>query len=313
MKRSFSRLAVSLVLSLAVMLGMGSSSSLWACACGCGVFDVGSSMFPTRLGGRVSVEYASQQQNRSWHGDSPASADDNEDKKISSDFFTLGLQYMFKSAWGTSLQVPVVTRYVKGMDHHGMGEIESHSQTAVGDLRLRGIYTGLSESMATGLTLGMKLPTGSFHNEHLESDTQIGSGSTDLLVGGFHSGAIAGKDRWKYFSSTELDLPVLHAGGYTPGSEMNAAAGVFYSPELWCGIRISPLLQLKGTHRWSDSGEHAMAEHTGYSRLLLAPGFEIGTEQVRLYADIGFPVYQHTTGHQLVASHLLKVNLGYHF
>jgi hypothetical protein len=32
-----------------------------------------------------------------------------------------------------------------------------------------------------------------------------------------------------------------------------------------------------------------------------------------LFADVGFPVYLHTTGDQVVASQFFKLNFGYHF
>ena len=68
----------------------------WACACGCGIFDVGTgTMIPTGKGGVVWFEYDRMNQNHNWRGTSSAPGIDNRDKQIATDFFTLGVQYMF--------------------------------------------------------------------------------------------------------------------------------------------------------------------------------------------------------------------------
>src|SRR5260221_265481 len=78
-----------------------SPNAIWACACGCGVFEVGTNaLFPSHPGSTAFVEYDIQDQNRNWRGSSSASADDNSDKKIITNFVTLGYQHMFNRAWG---------------------------------------------------------------------------------------------------------------------------------------------------------------------------------------------------------------------
>ena len=58
----------------------------------------------------------------------------------------------------------------------------------IGDIRIMGMYTGLSEDMSTGLLAGAKFPSGSWTYPHANRDTQIGSGSADLLLGAYHLG-----------------------------------------------------------------------------------------------------------------------------
>jgi hypothetical protein len=296
--------------SMALVL-MCASRGAWACACGCGVFEVGtSSMFPMREGSMAFFEYDYQNQLRNWRGDSPVSADDNEDKRIRSSFFTLGYERMFNRSWGVMGEFPVVNRFFKTTDEDS-GEIASFTHTAVGDIRLKGIYSGFSEDMSTGLTFGLRLPTGDDRDDHFDPDVEIGSGSTDLLLGAYHLSALAGG--WEMFANAELDLPVLHDEGYQPGTEMDGAWGAAYSRWAIGPVKISPLAQLVGSHRWSDNGFAADAPNTGYSRVLVAPGIEFGAGPVRLYVDVGFPVYQHTTGNQLVASQYYKLNVSYRF
>src|SRR5581483_3615675 len=90
----------------------------------------------------------------------------------------------------------------------------------IGDIRIRGIYSGFSEDMSTGVTFGLKLPTGSYtHNDEfgaVDRDTEIGSGSTDLLLGAYHRGrAFAPNLSW--FGQVQLDLPMMTRDGYRPG------------------------------------------------------------------------------------------------
>ncbi len=77
------------------------------CACGCGVFDVGTaSMLPGGPGATIWLEVDYQQQNKNWSGTSSAPAADNDDKKLSTHFVTLGFQYMFNSSWGVEAELP---------------------------------------------------------------------------------------------------------------------------------------------------------------------------------------------------------------
>src|SRR5271154_3407207 len=91
-----------------LLAGILTPGIVHACACGCGVFDVAtSSMFPT-IGdnGMAFLQYDYQDQNRNWSGTSQAPAANNGDKEISTDFTTLGFQYMFNSSWGIEAEVP---------------------------------------------------------------------------------------------------------------------------------------------------------------------------------------------------------------
>src|SRR5882724_11574552 len=100
-----------------LLAGMIAPSVVHACACGCGVFDIGtSSMFPQGAGGMAYFGYDYQDQNRNWHGTSRASAANNNDKQIRTDFFNISVQYMFNSSWGVQAQLPFAYRYFKTVD-----------------------------------------------------------------------------------------------------------------------------------------------------------------------------------------------------
>ena len=285
-----------------------------ACACGCSVFDVAtSSMLPKGQGGMAWLQYDYQDQNRNWSGASRAPAANNDDREIETHFATAGFQYMFNSSWGVQLEVPFDYRRFKADD--GTGNIASHHWSQLGDIRLEGIYTGFFADLSAGVTFGLKLPTGS-HTEDpdfVDRDTQIGTGSTDILLGGFYRGNITKDEKWDWFAQLQLDVPVLIQAGYRPGVELNTAAGVDYKGFSLGRMRISPVAQAIFSERTSDSGSAANPDNSGYQRILLSPGIEFHIHPVKIYADAEFPVYQDFTGNQLAALVLFKLSASWMF
>jgi len=284
------------------------------CACGCGVFDVGtSSMFPGGPGGMAFLEYDYQDQNRNWNGTSQAPAANNDDKEIQTHFVTFGLQYMFNWSWGIQAEMPYDFRYFKTKDD--AGDIVSRNWSQPGDARIEGIYTGFFPDMSAGITFGVKLPTGShtFAPEVVDRDTQIGTGSTDLLLGGFYSDNLTRDNQWDWFAQLQLDVPALIQDQYRPGVELDAAAGIDYKGLSLAGVRITPVAQVIFSERTGDTGAAADPANTGYQRIMLSPGIECHLHALTLYADAEFPVYQNFTGNQLAAPVLFKVILSYMF
>ncbi len=294
---------------LAAVLAPGQSQ---ACGCGCSTFDVRtSSMLPTAEGGVAFLEYNFVNQDRNWSDSSKAPAADNGDKQIKTEFYTVGAQYLFNRSWGVIGELPYEHRTFKTAGN--TGEVMSFKKDGFGDLRLKGIYSGFSPDLSSGLTFGLKLPTGDHDQPGFDRDTQIGSGSTDLLLGGFLRGSLPVVNNWNWFLSGQLDQPALTTGGYRPGSEVNGVAGIYYNGLNVGGVKIAPVAQAIGTHHWKDSGSEAHAADSGYDRALLAPGVEFDWGSVSLYADVALPVYQDVNGNQLVANEMCTVRLSYSF
>jgi hypothetical protein len=297
-----------------LLAGMLAPGIVHACACGCGVFDVGtSSMFPGGAGGMAFLQYDYQDQNRNWSGTSQAPAANNDDKEIQTHFVTFGLQYMFNRSWGVQAEAPYDFRYFKTKDD--AGDIVSRNWNQLGDIRIEGIYTGFMADLSAGVTFGVKLPTGDFDfsPDVVDRDTQIGTGSTDILLGGFYRGNLTKDDWWDWFAQLQLDVPVLIQAEYRPGVELDAAAGIDYKKFSLGRVRISPMAQVIFSERTSDSGAAADSSNSGYQRVLLSPGIEFHIHPVRIYADAEFPVYQNFTGNQLAAPVLFKVSLSFMF
>jgi hypothetical protein len=259
------------------------------------------------------LQYDYQNQNQNWSGWTKAPNSDNGDKKIETSFLSAGAQYMFNSSWGAQFELPYDFRYFKGTDENN--NISSHNWSQVGDLRLEGIYTGFFADLSAGLIFGLKLPTGDFNVDPslVDRDTQIGTGSTDVLLGGFYRGNITQDEKWDWFAQTLLDVPTLIQDQYRPGVELDSAAGIDYKGFSLGRVRISPVAQAIVSYRSSDSGDAANPSNSGYERLLLSPGVEFHIHPVKIYADVEIPVLQHFNGDQLAAPLMVKVSASYMF
>ena len=291
----------------------------YACACGCGVFDVGtSSMLPTGAGGMAFYELDFQDQSQNWHGTGKASSSLNGDKDITTYFMTAGVQYMFDRSWGVQAELPYWNRSFKTDTNfpNSPSNIVTDDWSDIGDVRVKGIYTGFSSDLSTGLEFGVKLPTGNFTHDKavVDSDSQIGTGSTDLLLGAFHRGALTADNLWSWFAQGELDQPTITQNDYRPGTEIDTAAGVNYNGWTIGDTTITPIAQVIASERTRDSGgASASPVASGYQRLMLSPGIEVDFTRVTLYADVEVPVFDHVTGYQLVAPVLFKLIAAYRF
>ena len=300
-----------------------------ACACGCSVFDVGSTALLPKEddhGGVVYFEWDHSDQKTNWSGTSKAPADNNTDKRILTNWYVTGLNYMFNRDWGVGVRIPTANRAFTTDVGTVTPDVETYGVSTMGDIELTGMYTGLSKDMSKGLIFGVKLPTGSFAAPNFDRDTQIGTGSTDLILGGFVRGMITGDNAWQYFGQVKYDLPVLTQstadGTYTPGASVDAAAGIVYNNLYHVGPfdKVAPLLQIIASHREKDSGTAAHPEDTGYDRLFISPGVDLTkvisdqhNNTFKLYGDVEIPVYQRVNGNQLVAPYVTKLVLGYTF
>ncbi len=166
----------------------GTTTEANACACGCSVFDVsGLDMMPQEQesGGRIFFEYWSQDQTQNYVGSSKAPAALNGDKEIKTQWYNVGLSYNFNRDWGIMIRVPITAdrSLTTETDYLYQGQIQTFNAKSFGDLEIMGVYTGFFPDMSTGLIFGLKLPTGTYTALGMDRDNQIGTGSTDLILG----------------------------------------------------------------------------------------------------------------------------------
>ncbi|MGH6872571.1 MAG: hypothetical protein ACREHE_13805 [Rhizomicrobium sp.] len=281
-----------------------------ACACGCAVFDVGTStLLPSGPGTTLFSEYDFLDQTRNWSGTHSAPAANNDDKHIRSNFFVAGGQAMFNDDWGVMVEIPYTDRTFTTADS---GTPETFQHSALGDIRLMGVYSGFSKDMSSGLIFGVKLPTGDHTYANFDSDVEISSGSTDLLLGGFTGGAFDVAQSWTWFAQAIWQKPLATQGGYHPGFELNGAVGASYrSWKLAPNVELSPVVQVLMSERGRDGGPLGDADSTGYQRVLVSPGLALSVDKWKLYADVELPVWQHVNGNQLIAPYALKFIASY--
>lgn len=324
-----------------------------ACACGCSVFDIGANTaFPNQSdsGWSAFFRYNFMNQDKNWEGNSSAPAADNPDKQIKTSFFTFGGQYVINRDWGVMVEVPVFKRSFSSTGDgtaYPNGTVFTSDMTDLGDTMVQGVYTGFSPDMSTGVTFGLKLPTGNYTGPYenpgqtgpgttgglvYDRDSLPGTGSTDFLLGAFHVGAINSDGTLSYFVQGRYDVPFMERAGasgtYRPGNEFDTGAGIVYSLGAMGGFKsVAPVLQLIGSFRDPDSGTGANPgnpNNSGYRRVLVAPGIDVRSGKWKYYFDVSIPVYQHTNidpngmtdgngDGQLIASTIWRFQIGYDF
>jgi hypothetical protein len=328
------------IISLGSVFALTTSPAM-ACACGCSVFDVGFGGFPQEddHGGRVFYEWDHSNQNRNWIGSSRASPDLNVDKNVTTDWHQIGFQYTFNRDWGIAARLPYVDRSFTTTNSDTL-MLNTFQARDIGDMEIMGMYTGFSKDMSTGVMFGLKLPTGLYTAPGFDRDTQIGTGSTDLILGAFHRGLITGDNAWQYFAQARLNLPFAYRSSlnpdtgiyevYKPGAQVDGAAGIVYNNgyNILGFDKITPILQLIASHRQRDTGAAADTLNSGFDRLMIAPAIEFtkvvdeaNKRVVKFYFDVEIPIYYRTNAAvndsgsvgQLISPVLYKMIASYNF
>ncbi|SPE32040.1 conserved exported hypothetical protein [Burkholderiales bacterium] len=335
-------LSASILASLCLCLATEKAS---ACACGCGAFDIGANAaFPNSSDSGLSAwfRYNFMNQNKNWEGSSSAPAADNLDKDIKTSFFTFGGQYMINRDWGVMVELPVFKRSFTSTGDgtaYPAGSIFTSDLTDLGDVMVQGVYAGFSPDMSTGVTFGVKLPTGNYTGPALgpgqsangqfdliyDRDTLPGSGSTDLLFGAYHVGGLTQDNKLAYFTQARYQFAVMERAGatgtYRPGNELDLGAGLTYSLGAMGSFKnVAPVLQLIASDRSSDGGTGS-SFNSGYRRLMIAPGIDLRIDKFKIYADVSLPLVQNvntdipSSGNvgQLTASTIWRLQIGYDF
>lgn len=323
------------ILAAAVALTPGVSL---ACACGCSIFDIGDGTFmPNNANSGLSVwfRYSYMDQNQNWEGGSKAPASDNGDKRILTNFYTAGAQYVINRDWTVMAELPIYDRALTTTDDGSVfgpaGSVYTGHVRAMGDLELMGTYTGVSKDLSTGLSFGVKLPTGDYTGPNgplgsaeFDRDSLPGTGSTDLIVGGYHVGSLNKSGTLSWFVQGRYQFAVMTRNQYRPGNEFDGALGVTYDlGKIGPAAHVSPVLQVVESNRLHDSGDNADPLNSGYQRVLFEPGVSMRFNKMRLFADVALPIQQHTnfapspaiegTSGQLVAKTFFKMQVSYDF
>jgi hypothetical protein len=217
--------------------------------------------------------------------------------------------------WGISIQVPFVGRYHTTLQDGTQAGYNFNKYDKLGDARVL-VKVGLSDVLGIGVIAGVKLPTGNTNEPFngpaggiIDPSLQPGTGSTDLLFGGYYSG---GLDKLGWFAQGLWQHAVASQAGYRPGDAITVNAGVRYAD---MGQAVVPLFQVNYVRRNIDTGNLVNVEFdgsplTGGDLVYLAPGVSarLGAG-FSAYGYVQFPVYQDVNGVQLTAKEIYSVGI----
>ena len=279
-------------------------------ACGCTLHsDWATQGFGTQAGFRFDLryDYFKQDQLRAGtrsvnRGAFPLPADQEIQAQTLNRNLTATLDYSPNADWGVSLLVPVFNRYHVTVAEGDTDPTFSRGN-GLGDVRVLGRYQGFTEGRSFGVQFGVKLPTGATRQTFnagaqagapVDRGLQLGTGTTDLLLGVYAYGELALD--WGLFGQVLLQKPLAEQDGFKPGDGVNANVGLRYT-----GFRgVTPHLQLNARIEGRETGLNADGANSGATLVYLSPGLTVqASPRLQVYAFAQVPVAQRVTGLQI--------------
>jgi len=350
------------LLTIAISLTLSARGALACASCGCSLnTDLGYQGMGSNPGWAADFRYDYLDQNQLRSGTSsissakavgivnPKTGQQAEVEGFTkNNYLTASLDYNNGDSWGATIVLPFIQRehLTYGSDASSSGGLAGwpsgangyqSKTTGLGDVKLIGRYFGFSEQKNWGLQLGVKLPTGNNAQTAPASATalaagtsvvavdpglQLGTGSTDLIIGAYKYGHIFNIDDWGYFGnvqfqsvidpkSTPSNIDALGQGGsYRQGNGLNINLGINYQGfENW-----TPTVQLNFIDKKTDSGTAADTWSTGGTLAYLTPGLlYTASNSVQVYSNLQLPIYQSLNGIQLTPHFVASIGVRLHF
>lgn len=222
----------------------------------------------------------------------------------------------FGSGWGVTLSAPLAQRDHAHL-HNRLGEQEREEWkfTELGDMRVVGRYqfAALGDPFnpsTSGVTLGMKLPTGrtsvaNADGERAERSLQPGTGTTDLIAGYFYHQKLGASDA-SWFAQVQYQHALNSHRGLKPGAQLGADLG--YRRGL--GEKLGLLIQLNLVHKRADSGSEAEPADSGGRYVFASPGLSYALSgKLQVYGFYQQPLYRRVNGVQLTADRAFLAGL----
>jgi len=259
-------------------------------------------------------------------------------------YVTASMDYNNGEEWGATVILPYImrTHMTYGSDTvvgdgtgWPTGANGYSSQTnGIGDMKIIGRYFGFAEQKDWGIQFGVKLPTGSNSQtvtgnsgttQAVDPGLQLGTGSTDAILGVYKFGLIPQAESWGYFANVQYQAAVkptnvpsniaaLNSGtgasSYRPGNALNVNLGTNYQGwDKWI-----PTLQFNYLYKTADSGTAADTWATGGTLLYVTPGllYQL-TSETQVYGNVQLPVYQNLNGIQVAPSFIASMGVRVRF
>lgn len=234
----------------------------------------------------------------------------------------LGFDYAFDQHWAIGVQLPFLKREHTHIHNPSEREAaegeaperESWNFSGIGDVRAVGRYQTKLGDSSVGLQAGVKLPTGARDGrnnsgELAERTLQLGTGSTDLIVGAFAKGNV-GEMPLRWFVQTQWQHTIATKDDFHPGDDVSVDIGLRYL----LTDAFSANVQLNSRFKRRDRGANAEPDESGGKYLYLSPGVSYafgGGWHVSFHVQV--PLYQNVNGIQLTQSTSYVAGLSYRF
>jgi hypothetical protein len=229
---------------------------------------------------------------------------------------TASVDYSPNKDWGVNVTVPYFDRSHATIAE-GDTDISTSHDSGIGDVRIVARYSGFDAQRTTGFMFGIKLPTGNADDRFetgpqqgqiVDRGLQLGTGTTDVIIGAYHFGAFS--PDWSYFGQITAQQALNSDDGFKPGTGLNVNLGIRYNAT----DTIVPQLQLNARAEKREEGINADIANSGATLLYLSPGVTwTPVRKFSVFAFIQAPIYQRVNGLQLEATRFVSVGMHYHF
>ncbi len=322
-----------------------------ACAtCGCSLSSDAAMGYSALPGWRFNVEYdfIDQDQLRTGTQAIPAPelaiintgpAKQEVERQTINRYVNLGASYTPDPSWNLTAIFPYIDRshttYGNALPTElGPADVSAADSTGLGDIKLLASYQGILPTHNLGLQFGIKLPTGDYGGQNLNTGSTVGrnpvffsggpnagtaldtslnpgTGSTDLILGAYYYEAVS--QNFDAFVSGQFQAAVAEAlnqpgATYRPGNLGTLSLGVRYEED----PDLVPQLQLNISHKSADQGVLADSTDTGGTVIYLSPGLTTSLgHSLHAYGFIQVPIFSRLEGYQLFPRWTLTLGASY--
>jgi hypothetical protein len=349
------------LLSSGALALLATPSLAQACAtCGCSLSSDAAMGYTAQAGWRVNLEYDFIDQNQLRNryapvppsqvaaenppGSTPANPGAQEvEKGTINRYLTAGITYIPNPSWTVTALIPYINRTHEtynavSPDQLTPADLSGAHSNGLGDIKLLGAYQGLLATHNLGFQFGLKLPTGRYGGQNVDTGAQVGrapvyfntgpnaalnetldtslnpgTGSYDLILGSYYYRAVS--QNFDAFVNGQLQTTLVHAldqpgADFRPGDSENLSFGLRYErfPN-WV-----PQLQINTTHKSHDQGALADNADTSGTVVYLSPGLTAKVvKSLHAYGFAQRPVFSRLDGNQVFPHWTGSIGLSYAF
>jgi len=266
------------------------------------------------------------------------------EKQTINRYLTGSLIYRPNANWNFDLLVPYVDRthstYGQQQSPYDAADvapsgISNADVSGLGDIKFITSYQGLLPTHNLGLQLGLKLPTGAYGGpnvyggnvghpvffgtagnsagQQLDTSLQAGTGSTDLIVGGYYYQPVS--QNFDVFVNAQFQAALVYAmyepgENYRPGNTATLSTGLRYEAD----PAFVPQLQLNLSDKSADQGALADTTDTAGKVAYLSPGITARLRNdLHVYGFVQLPIYSDLSGYQVFPRWTASAGLSYAF